>query len=126
MTKDTHVDRNPNTSQHTVTISVPIRLSDSNFDAMLEKHPFLVVEFWARKGPCRMFEPIMDQLATELAGKAAFGRLDIEKNPTTARYFGINNTPTILIFRNGKVVDGFNALTLKAHIQLKIEARCSH
>lgn len=71
-----------------------------------------------------MFEPVIDQLARELVGKAAFGRIDIEKNRFVTWSFGIKNTPTIPIFRNGRAVDGFNALTLKMHIQLKIQAQC--
>jgi thioredoxin 1 len=85
-----------------VVTASPITLSDSNFAEAINKHPLLVVDFWAPWcGPCRMVSPMIEQLATELAGKVVFGKLNVDENPMTAGAFGIQSIPTITIFKNG-------------------------
>jgi thioredoxin 1 len=104
-------------------ISSPIMLTDSNFNQTVEKYPLLVVDFWAPWcGPCRMVSPILEQLASELAGKVVFGKLNVDENPRIASTFGIRSIPTISIFKNGRAIDGFVGAASKSQMQSKIMA----
>jgi thioredoxin 1 len=95
----------------------PLTLSDSNFDEAVRQHPLLVVDFWAAWcGPCRMVSPIIEQLASELAGKVAFGKLNVDENPKISSTFGIQSIPTIAIFKNGKAIDAIVGAVSKSHM----------
>jgi len=102
------IDNNlPSNTNHDKDSSGPITLSDYNFDETTRKYPLLVVDFWAPWcGPCKLVSPIIDQLAIELKGKAVFGKLNVDENPTVANIFGIQSIPTLMIFKNGEAVDG--------------------
>lgn len=85
----------------------PITLTDATFDATLRgtSQPVLV-DFWAEWcGPCKMIAPAVSQLAAEFAGRAVVAKLNVDENPRTPSRFGIQGIPTLLIFRNGQVVD---------------------
>jgi len=85
----------------------PITLTDYNFDETTRKYSLLVVDFWAPWcGPCKLVSPLIDQLAIELRGKAVFGKLNVDENPTIANIFGIQSIPTLIIFKNGEAIDG--------------------
>ena len=104
-------------------IASPIMLTDSNFNQTVEKYPLIVVDFWAPWcGPCRMVSPILEQLASELAGKVVFGKLNVDENPRIASTFGIRSIPTISIFKNGRAIDGFVGAASKSQMQSKIMA----
>jgi thioredoxin 1 len=104
-------------------ISSPITLTDSNFDQAIEKYPRIVVDFWAPWcGPCRMVSPIIAQLASELAGKVVFGKVNVDECPRIASAFGIQSIPTIYIFKNGKAVDSFVGATSQSQMRSKIMA----
>ena len=101
--------------------AAPLTLNDSNFDGTIKKSQLIVVDFWAPWcGPCRAVSPVIEQLATELAGKALFGKLNVDENPVVSRTFGIQSIPTIAIFKNGKMVDGFVGAASKSQILSKI------
>ncbi len=83
-----------------------LELTDASFDAAVSEHALLVVDCWAVWcGPCRMVAPVIEELAKDYAGRAAFGKLDVDKNRATARRFQIQSIPTILIFKNGRLVN---------------------
>ncbi len=85
----------------------PIVLTDATFDQTIRnsRQPVLV-DFWADWcGPCKMIAPAVAQLAREFAGRAVVAKLNVDENPQTAGRFGIMSIPTLLIFRNGRVVD---------------------
>ena len=65
-----------------------------------------MVDFWAAWcGPCRMVGPIIDELSDEYEGKAVVGKVDIDSNQQYAAQFGVRNIPTVLVFKNGELVD---------------------
>jgi thioredoxin 1 len=98
-------------------LATPITLTDTNFMDVVNRHPLLVVDFWAAWcGPCRMVSPIIEQLASELAGKVVFGKLNVDENPITANNFGIQSIPTIAIFKNGRNIDGFIGAVSKSQM----------
>jgi thioredoxin 1 len=104
-------------------ISSPITLTDFNFNQTVERYPLIVVDFWAPWcGPCRMVSPIIAQLASELAGKVIFGKVNVDENPRIASTFGIQSIPTISIFKNGRAVDGFVGAASKSQMRSKIAA----
>lgn len=99
------------------TIDTPIILSDHNFEESVKKYPLLVVDFWAPWcGPCRMVSPIIDSLAGEMGNKVVFGKLNVDENPTISNIFGIQSIPTIMIFKDGNVVDGFMGAVSKPQL----------
>ena len=88
-------------------MSNAVAVTDADFEQEIEKHDGLaVVDFWATWcGPCRMIAPILDQLAVEYQGKAKVAKLDVDANPKTGMRFNVRSIPTILFFKDGKLVD---------------------
>jgi thioredoxin 1 len=84
----------------------PVVVTDSNFEEFIGKHEKVVVDCWAPWcGPCRMLSPIIEAMAKDYRGKVAFGKLNTDDNFETAAKFGIMSIPTLLYFRNGKLVN---------------------
>jgi thioredoxin 1 len=85
----------------------PITITDGNFEqVVLRSGVPVLVDFWAVWcGPCKMIAPHVAALAQEFAGKAIVGKLNVDENPRVAGQFGIMSIPTLLIFKDGKVVD---------------------
>jgi len=104
-------------------MSSAMAVTDSDFAQEIEKHEGLaVVDFWATWcGPCRMVAPILDQLAAEYNGKLKVTKLDVDANPSTAMRFNVRSIPTILFFKNGKLVDTIIGALPKAKLEAKIQ-----
>ncbi len=84
-----------------------VNLTDENFeDLVLKSDRPVLVDFWATWcGPCIMMAPVIDQLASDYDGKAVIAKLDVDANPVTAAQFNVRSIPTMLVFKDGKVVD---------------------
>jgi thioredoxin 1 len=85
----------------------PVEVTDANFKTeVLESKTPVLVDFWAEWcGPCKMIAPVVEELAKEYDGKLRVGKVDVDSNQQTAMQFGVRSIPTLLIFKNGRVVD---------------------
>jgi thioredoxin 1 len=102
-------------------ITRPIVLTDLNFREEISKYPVMLIDFWAPWcGPCRMVSPIIEQLASEYAGRVVFGKLNIDENQMVPRSFGIQSIPTMMILKNSRVVDILVGALPKAQIETKL------
>jgi len=83
--------------------------TDQNFEEeVLNSQKPVLVDFWAPWcGPCQMMGPIIEELAEELEGKVVVGKLNVDENPQMAQKYGIMSIPTLLVFKNGQVVEQF-------------------
>jgi thioredoxin len=103
--------------------SQAVAVSDSTFGAEVEQAPGLVVvDFWAEWcGPCRAVAPLLDQLATEYAGKLKVVKMDVDANQATSMRFNVRSIPTLMFFKNGARVDQVIGAVPKAHLVGKID-----
>lgn len=86
----------------------------------------VLVDAWAEWcGPCRMIAPVLDQLAAESNGRYKIAKLNVDENPGISQQFGIRSIPTMLIFKNGKVVDQIVGAVPKQAIAAKLAAHIS-
>lgn len=96
--------------------------NDSNFEeSVIKSDKITIVDFWAEWcGPCRTLGPIIDNIANSYGDTINVGKLNIDKNPEIATTFGITSIPTILFFKNGKLVDRIKGLVPKKEVELKL------
>jgi thioredoxin 1 len=83
------------------------QFTDGDFEKeVLQSELPVLVDFWAVWcGPCRVIAPIVEELSTELEGKVKVGKVDVDSNPVIASQYGIRSIPTLLVFKNGAVVE---------------------
>jgi len=85
----------------------PVHLTDANFDSETALGGVALVDLWAAWcGPCLRIAPVIEQLAADYAGKIRVYKLNIDENPLTPGRFGVQSIPTLMIFKDGKLVDG--------------------
>jgi thioredoxin 1 len=85
----------------------PVELNETNFEQeVLKANTPVLIDFWAVWcGPCKMIAPIVDELAVEYEGKLKIGKVDVDNHQQIAMQYGIRSIPTLLIFKEGKVVE---------------------
>lgn len=84
----------------------PVVVSDADFDAFVARYPKVVVDCWAPWcGPCRMLSPTIDALAKDMKGAIVFGKLNTDDNFRTSEKYRIASIPTLLFFKDGRLVD---------------------
>lgn len=100
------------------------QFTDDNFqEVAIEKKGVAVVDFWAEWcGPCRMITPIIEELATDFEGKATIGKVNVDQNPNVSMKYSVRSIPTILILKDGEIVDKHVGVTTKQALQDKINA----
>ena len=102
-------------------LNKPIELTDAKFREMIHNHPLVVVDCWAPWcAPCRMVAPILEELAREYAGRISFGKLNVDENQSVALEHQIMSIPTLLVFKNGKLVDRIIGAMPKKILEPKI------
>lgn len=104
-------------------MSHAVTVTDADFESVVEQNAGLtVVDFWATWcAPCRMIAPVLEQLAEEYAGKAKVAKLDVDTNVRTASRFQVRSIPTLLFFKNGKVVDQVIGAVPKQQLEMKFK-----
>ncbi|MCB2221260.1 MAG: thioredoxin [Bacteroidetes bacterium] len=101
--------------------SKPIHLNYPNFDQVVGQS-FILVDFWAEWcAPCKAQDPILEELAKELNGRALIGKVNVDDNRTLANKYGITSIPTMILFKNGKRVHYFVGTQSKERIMHYID-----
>lgn len=98
-----------------------ITVTDASFDEIIltSNIPFLV-DFWAAWcAPCRMIAPIVEELANEYQGKIKVGKMNVDENRKTPIKYGILSIPTLMIFKDGKMVENLVGVPPNAKVVLK-------
>ncbi|CAD5255931.1 MULTISPECIES: thioredoxin [Imperialibacter] len=101
-----------------------IEVTDANFEEIISSDKPVLVDFWAEWcGPCKMIGPIVEELAGDFEGKAVIAKMDVDMNPQVPAKFGIRSIPTLLVFKNGQVVDKQIGAVPKSVLNQKIQAQ---
>lgn len=100
-----------------------LEITESNFEeVVLKSDKPVLVDFWAEWcGPCRMVGPVVDELANDYDGKAVVGKLNVDTEGAVAQQFGVRNIPTLLVFKNGEIVDKQVGATSKQVLAAKLD-----
>lgn len=100
----------------------PVEMTDATFKEIIRNHPLVVVDCWARWcAPCRMVAPIIEELSRDYAGRILFGKLDVDENREVSIQYNIMSIPTLLVFKNGKLVETIIGAMPKQTLEQKIK-----
>ncbi|MBU0676306.1 MAG: thioredoxin [Proteobacteria bacterium] len=97
-------------------------LTDADFEATIKSSTPCLVDFWAPWcGPCKAIGPVIEELADSYAGKVVVAKMNVDENPATPGKFGIRAIPTLILFKDGNVVDQVTGAVGKAQIQTMLD-----
>ena len=102
-----------------------VEFNSSNFqNTVLDSDKPVLVDFWAEWcGPCKMIGPVVEEIHNDYEEKAVIGKLNVDENPDIAMNYGVRSIPTLLVFKNGEVVDKIVGAVPKTAITQKIDAQ---
>jgi thioredoxin 1 len=105
----------------------PVAISDSSFQSeVIDSDKPVLVDFWAEWcGPCKMIAPVLEGIADEYADSLKITKLDVDNNPKTSMKFGVMSIPTLLLFKNGEVVEKLIGFMPKERLLGKIKPHLS-
>ena len=100
-----------------------LEFTDGNIKEVIESGKPVVIDFWAEWcGPCRLVGPFDEELAQQYEGKVEIGKMNVDENVDTPNEYGIRNIPTILFFKDGKLVDKQVGAAQKGVLKAKIDS----
>ena len=100
-----------------------LQVTDETFEEeILKSETPALVDFWAAWcGPCKAIAPVVEELAEEYAGKVKMAKLNVDESPKTPGQYGIRAIPTLIMFKDGKVVDQITGAVSKGHIEQALQ-----
>jgi thioredoxin 1 len=99
-----------------------VHVNDKNFASEVLKALPVLVDFWATWcGPCRSISPIVEELAKEFWGKVKVTKLNVDESPATPSQYGVRGIPTLILFKDGKILDQIVGAVPKVRLKALIE-----